>query len=93
MVGVNKGLLALPEKRPGTVETTGERLARVEESVEMMRHELFGNHSPGKIEDHEKRLTALEKFKYIGLGAIIVWGFLTGGGAVSLEKLLKMIAG
>lgn len=77
-------------------ETMAERVARLEEQMET----VIGNHQPGLIAQHDARLKEVEtthieiktflKFaKWWGpiLGAALA--FATGGGRLSLEKLLQ----
>jgi len=60
------------------MQSLGERLARIEAILEELRHDLLGNGTPGRINLMEARISALEKLRWMILGALILLGLVTG---------------
>jgi len=60
------------------MQSVGERLARIEAILEELRRDLLGNGTPGRINLMEARIRALEKLRWMILGALILLGLVTG---------------
>lgn len=61
-----------------------ERISALE--VQMLA--LMGNGQPGKIAGIEKKLDSIQKFLWIGIGALAVLNFLQSSGVISLKSIL-----
>lgn len=72
----------------GITGTRLERLARVEESLAVMEKTLFGNGNPGVIDNIQKTIESLQRWKWITFGVILAFQFLTGSGIISLKSLV-----
>src|ERR1700761_4955177 len=69
--------------------TPATKLALVEQKVELMFHDLYGNGQPGQLHALREEIRALGKYRYILMGALAMFTFIVKHDSDILKFLFK----